>query len=826
MHRQTYEAFKDLLKQDGCSHDLMAELEVLYHEGKRLDMAGVRSLYTQFSSAVQAMIRSLAVLKPTDATTLAQYHKKLDFYVRFLLAPPEQPIGEPFVLTLSDITKSGLSGNKAFNLARLKTELQAPVPDGFVITTNAFHLLLVYNNLREPLDELLSKIDIEDITGLQECSRQLKSLILSAAIPPEVCGEVKNAFAVMEQRHGSSVLTAVRSSAVSEDGVHSFAGQYHTELGIDRESILQSYLKVLASKYSPEALFYRITIGLADEEAPMGVLVLPMINASMSGVVYTRIPEEPGSSVMAVHAIHGLGEVLVSGKAVGDIAYLNNNEEKIVRRRKGTQAQKLLMKGSTLKEYALKQAEREEFCLQEDHLFELGRWAGQIENLYEEPQDIEWAVTDDGDLFILQSRPLHQEKTPEARPDFSTNTEEEQILLTGGRKAAGGIAAGPVVIAGEDATLKIEPGAVLVTGSTPPSLVRHLNKITAVVAEQGSTAGHFSTVCREFGIPLLIGVPNALDVLQPGQLVTVDAENQRIYAGAEEELLINHGKGSPDDLPYFRKLRAIMDFITPLHLINTESKDFRPENCRSLHDIIRYTHEQAVQTMFSLGEKIGGRSKKRLQTEIPLAIHLLDVGGGFCSGDENKKLVAIEDICCQPFLALWKGLSHPGVDWQSHSHFDWKRSDEIALAGGFLIGTNSSEFASYAIMGRDYLNFNIRFGYHFTLVDTLCGKDSRTNFCQLRFAGGGGAYSGRFLRLEFLDIVLKRFGFEVTVKADLLDARLTEIGEEELFHVLDLLGRLLGATKLLDLVLRQEEDVEKYVEQFFMGKYTFTQPSA
>lgn len=825
LHRQTYEAFKHLLKQDGRAHDLMAELEILYYEGKRRDMAGIRSLFTQFSGAVQAMIGSLAVLKPTDATTLAQYHKKLDFYIRFLLAPPLQPAGKPFVLALSEITKSDVSGNKAYNLAKLKTELNAPVPDGFVITTNAFHLLLEYNNLRAPLDELLSKIDIEDITGLQESSRQLMALILAATIPPEVSEEVEKGFSSMEETYGASVLAAVRSSAVSEDGEHSFAGQYHTELGVDRENILQGYLKVLASKYSPESLFYRITIGLADEEAPMAVLVLPMVDAAMSGVVYTRIPYELETSAMAVHAIHGLGEVLVSGKAVGDIAYLNGGGEKIIRRRKGTQAQKLRMNGSTVKEYALQQAERDEFCLQEDRLLELGRWAGRIENLYEEPQDIEWAATDDGSLFILQSRPFHQEKAPAPRPEVSTNTGEERILLQGGRKAAGGIAAGPVVLAGDDAALKIDHGAVLVTGTTPPSLVRLLNKISAVIAEQGSTAGHFSTVCREFGIPLLIGVPDALDILQSGQIVTVDADRQMVYAGAEKGLIQEKGQVSQDNLPYFRKLRAIMDFITPLHLIDTEGKDFRPENSRSLHDIIRYTHEQAVRTMFSLGEKTGSKSKKQLQAEIPLKVHLLDVGGGLCAAAENNNQVTLDDICCQPFLSLWKGLSHPGVDWQSHSHFDWKRSDEIALAGGFTWG-NSSELGSYAIMGLDYLNFNIRFGYHFTLVDTLCGKDARTNFCLLRFAGGGGAYSGRFLRLEFLDIVLQRLGFEVTVKADLLDARLNEIGEQELCDVLDLLGRMLGAVKLLDLVLRQEEDVAKYVDLFFKGQYTFTQPSS
>lgn len=116
----------------------------------------------------------------------------------------------------------------------------------------------------------------------------------------------------------------------------------------------------------------------------------------------------------------------------------------------------------------------------------------------------------------------------------------------------------------------------------------------------------------------------------------------------------------------------------------------------------------------------------------------------------------------------------------------------------------------------------MRFGYHFTLVDALCGEDRRANYCQLRFAGGGGEYSGKVLRLEFLSAVLLRLGLEVTVKADLLDARLSDVDCEELCGVLDNLGRLLGASKLMDMVLKDELRVDDYVEQFFTGNYNFS----
>jgi len=821
MHRQTYEAFKNLLKQDGLAHDLMAELEVLYHEGKRLDLAGVRLLYGRFSDAVREMVTSLAILSPSDATTLLQYHRKLDFYARFLLALPEPQISPPYVHRLSEIESSQLSGNKAFNVAMLRRQLAAPVPDGFVITTNAFNRLIEYNNLRAVLNGILAEIDIEDTDGLQSASHRLQSMILSATIPPEVEENILHAYRKMEAKRGVDILTAVRSSAVSEDGEHSFAGQYHTELAVTRDRIGLAYLKVLASKYAPEALFYRITLGLADEEAPMAVLVLAMVDALCSGVVYTDVPGREKERELVIHAIYGLGEILVAGRAVGDRAAIDRETGKILWKQKGRQSHQLVLQDGKLVQQPVPEQLQERFCLSSDHLIALGRRCLEIEKLYGEPQDIEWAVTPDGALFILQSRPFHEDK------NIPGHTESEEpsaidlpILYTGGQRASGGRAAGPVVQFGGDSQESVPTGSVLVTGSTPPSLVRLLNKLVAVVAEKGTTASHFSTVCREFSLPLIIGAQGARQAIPAGEYVTVDADALTVYAGVDASIYEQVEQGPNRNLPYFRRLGAVMKFITPLNLVDPESRDFRPEACRSMHDIIRYTHEKAVQTMFSLGEKIGSRGSKQLETDLPLNVHLLDVGGGICDVEKAQESVTLENICCRPFQALWKGLSHPGVDWKSHSHFDWKSFDEIALAGG-IAGKDSGDFASYAIISKDYLNFNIRFGYHFTLVDTMCGDDRRTNFCLIRFAGGGGVYSGRSLRLEFLDIVLTRLGFTTTIKADLLDARITEIECDELRTTLDMLGRLLGATKLMDMVLKNEEDVDRCVQLFFLGRYSF-----
>jgi pyruvate,water dikinase len=224
--------------------------------------------------------------------------------------------------------------------------------------------------------------------------------------------------------------------------------------------------------------------------------------------------------------------------------------------------------------------------------------------------------------------------------------------------------------------------------------------------------------------------------------------------------------------------------------------------------------------MFSLGEKGSSRSKgkRKLVSNIPLDVFLLDVGGGCKIQEMEQDTIHLDDVCSIPFLALWQGLNHPAVEWKGQSHFDWKSFDEIALAGG-VASTNASAFASFAVLAGDYVNLNMRFGYHFTLVDALCCNDASKNYCQLRFAGGGGNYSGRSLRIQYVDTILGTIGFQTTCRGDLLDARIKQVGMDALSLKLQLVGRLLGETKLLDMRLKDKQMMEKQLHEFWQGRY-------
>ena len=66
----------------------------------------------------------------------------------------------------------------------------------------------------------------------------------------------------------------------------------------------------------------------------------------------------------------------------------------------------------------------------------------------------------------------------------------------------------------------------------------------------------------------------------------------------------------------------------------------------------------------------------------------------------------------------------------------------------------------------------------------------------------------------------------MNVKADLLDARIGELDRDSLVELLATVGRLLGATKLLDMVLKDEHQLEPFADRFFAGAGRFTDPPA
>ncbi|MFJ5258961.1 PEP/pyruvate-binding domain-containing protein [Streptomyces sp. NPDC088387] len=97
----------------------------------------------------------------------------------------------------------------------------------------------------------------------------------------------------------------------------------------------------------------------------------------------------------------------------------------------------------------------------------------------------------------------------------------------GGRGVSGGRAVGTVW----DGTGTQPPDAVLVVRTLDPALAPLLPGLTGLVAQTGSPLSHLAVLAREFGLPTVVGVADAVDRFPAGARLTVDGTNGDVRVG-------------------------------------------------------------------------------------------------------------------------------------------------------------------------------------------------------------------------------------------------------------------------------------------------------
>ena len=80
----------------------------------------------------------------------------------------------------------------------------------------------------------------------------------------------------------------------------------------------------------------------------------------------------------------------------------------------------------------------------------------------------------------------------------------------------------------------LEPGEILVAPSTDPGWTPLFLTAGGLVMEMGGSNSHGAVVAREYGIPAVVGVPDATRKIETGQLVTVDGAAGLVTVEAAE----------------------------------------------------------------------------------------------------------------------------------------------------------------------------------------------------------------------------------------------------------------------------------------------------
>ncbi len=781
----------------------------------------------KISALVSELIYNFNALVPKKYLKLDGIFKGINHDIEEELAGrlviPQTDFVIPYEIITGDF--DDVVGGKNANIAEIRNRLGMTVPEGFAITTRAYQQYLDHNNLGTEVERTVKAWEAGEMTS-EEASRTIMALFSSGSLPNSLSMAMEKAVRQLQQKtEKSRLFLAVRSSAMGEDSEHTFAGQYLSLLNQPQHRLTQSYKDVLAGAYSPEAMEYRRQKGFLENEVVMAVACQCMIDAGVSGVIYSMDPMHPSKEVMVISATWGLGAPVVAGEVSADSFIVSRESPHTVKSmnivRKAMRLTAAEAGEGGCKLLPVDEKRQTSMSLTTEQITELAEAALAIERFFKCPQDIEWAFDGKGRLVILQARPLNI-KTRMAQEvcDIASVTDQYPVIFEQkGHIVQNGIATGKVfmVLADEDLD-RFPNGAILVAKETSPRFAKVARKASGIITDVGTSTGHMATISREFRIPTIVNTGVATQLLAPGQEITLDAQENVVYAGRIKELCYYGFMEDVFEESYeYRLLRRVLKKITPLNLVDPHAKDFSPPACRTFHDITRFVHEKAVEELIDLNYRRRldpGTTSKKLKSTIPLDLVIIDIGGGLEETDEAAT-VGMDQVRSIPMRALLEGLNSPGA---------WSNEPMSVDFGSFmssLTRTFSSQLVSprfvgqnLAVISREYANISLRLGYHFNMIDAYIGEQINDNYAYFRFMGGVTDPSRRSRRARFIYETLSRNNFNVDLRGDMVIGRIKKLNPQLMQSKMHLLGRLVGFTRQLDVKMTSDKQIVNFSKEF------------
>ena len=838
--QRKYKHFQRLLAGNNRALEIITDLEQLCYGPKPFSLDYIIEQSERLISQVYDISEDLNALCDGAHPGLFDAVERIGVGILQDLVQKKTVEKTSYTLSLQHLSLENLSevGGKAASLGEICNRVHLPVPLGFAITAYACYEFMQENKLYEESERILKGLDINDTEKLVELSQEVRTRILEAPVPGPIEAAIFEEVDRVTKDFGPDILLAVRSSATSEDSEASFAGQHSSVLGVRGAGIIDAYKQVVASTFNPRAIYYRRSKGYPDEYVIMSVLCLAMVRAGAAGVMYTRDPNDPAHDAILINAVRGLGVGVVDGSAPSDYYEIDKSDRRVLRAdiaHKTTMAR--LGESGAVEAAAVPEELRDQPSLDQQQLAALIDYGLALEEHYGLPLDIEWAVRRQGKVVLLQARPLNMDLSAAGSRMKSQGNEldaeslqkehpDHPILLFGGVTASRGKASGlAYVLTSDHNLLSIPEGSILIAPETSPRYVAILGRVQAIVTNVGSVTGHMASVAREFSIPMLVGATDATKAIAHGEEITLDATRRVIFKGRLESILerkkpVNPMKGSPT----YKSAHAALKKIAVLNLLDPQNEDFSPEGCRTIHDAIRFAHEMAMRAMFRISDDVAmdERYAVRVKAPLPMQIFAVDLGGGL-SVPPGASIAGVGDVTSVPFRALLRGMLHSDVRWLGGVGVSFKGFASIVAESAFSDPTADDRMGgpNYVVLSNNYINFNSRLGYHFAVLDAYCGPHVNDNYITFSFTGGAADIGRRSRRAVLIGKILKRLGLKTEIRGDMVRGEIKKYSAEQMEEKLDMIGRLLGSVRLLDMLLSDEGQIDWYVEEFFKGNYTF-----
>jgi len=610
---EIYKCFREVLESNNHALELITDMGQKLDGTYIFDINYIKTIYPELADNLRTSIERFIRLT-RNSYDIEPAFTHIDSLISEMVYG-YGVAGDDSILFLDDIQwfRAREVGGKNYHLAELRNNLKLNIPATFVLTIRAYDEFLQYNGLEEIIHP------IQNDGTCPPNAEIVQRSILEGSFPPHLENQLETILETMRSQHGNAATLAVRSSAEEEDDMFSFAGQFETILNVPlhKLEVVAACKKVYASLFTSNALAYQDRLGYDFGGLKMAVGCVLQIDPVASGVIYTVNPVSGNADEIIINATWGLGTSVVDGTIDVDNYLVRRTDPLQVSQSRVGGKESMTVLDTTdsegIREVPTPVDKRNLPCLSTAQVLELAEHASGIEKYFRTPQDIEWAMTADGSIFFLQSRPLKvSSPQSETRPHRSSDQSQDTAahppfhFKKTGVVVQKGIAAGNVYVLHKLTELNSFPkGSILVAHSDSPQFIRVMPFVAAIITDTGSVTSHMASVCREFGIPTVVNMGNVTQILRHGGEITLEANEDGeviVVNGFDNSILKSQQRHirKMEELYEYRRQKYILRYIAPLNLVNPLADEFTPAKCRTMHDILRFIHEKSVQELINI----------------------------------------------------------------------------------------------------------------------------------------------------------------------------------------------------------------------------------
>ena len=293
-----------------------------------------------------------------------------------------------------------IAGGKGASLGEM-TKAKIPIPNGFVVLSEAFKKFIQETDLNVEIDAVLDTVNPDEMHTIENASEKIQAMIIGSETPKDIKEEIEKTFKKL-----NSKFVAVRSSATAEDSANAaWAGQLDSYLNTTKKDLLENIKKCWVSLFTPRAIFYRFEKKLNGTDISVAVVVQKMINSEKSGIAFSVHPVTQDPNQIIIEAGFGLGEAIVQGSITPDSYVVDKQDWHIIDINVNEQTKGLFRKANGGNEWKELGNKGKKQVLNEKEIIELAKLIVKIEKHYGFPIDVEFAV-EDNKIYIVQSRPI------------------------------------------------------------------------------------------------------------------------------------------------------------------------------------------------------------------------------------------------------------------------------------------------------------------------------------------------------------------------------------------------------------------------------------